>query len=123
MEPRSHPMQHRDGGVWDCSSRRWSGEHYKIAGIAQRNAGEIGPVRLLRRSAAAHRVDRLGLNNTLGKIRLMRKCGVISCANPFPSMKCIWNRGCKPSNESLSYRELADRLVTYVRDLGYTIWN
>jgi len=25
-----------------------------------------------------------------------------------------------PSHESLSYRELADRLVTYVRDLGYT---
>ena len=29
-----------------------------------------------------------------------------------------WMR--KPSHESLSYRELADRLVTYVRDLGYT---
>ena len=29
-----------------------------------------------------------------------------------------WMR--KPSHESLSYRELAERLVTYVSDLGYT---
>jgi len=43
---------------------------------------------------------------------------------PFPSMKCTWAHGSAPSTPPgrrwLTYRELADELVPYAKEMGYS---
>ena len=122
----SHPMQHRDGGVWELFIPALGpGTHYKycvraFTGEVQEKSDPYGFF-----AEAPPRTASIvwALDNHIwadqawmdarGQRNLLREPVSI-----YEVHLESWMR--KPSNESLSYRELADRLVSYVHDLGYT---
>ena len=122
----SHPMQHRDGGVWELFIPTLGpGEHYKYCVVSR--SGEMqeksDPYAFFAEAPPRTASIVWGLNNhTWGDQDWMEARGKRNLLREPVSIYEVhlesWMR--KPSNESLSYRELADRLVTYVRDLGYT---
>ncbi len=122
----THPMQHRDSGVWELFIPALGpGTHYKYCvrsrdGAIQEKADPYAffceaPPR------TASIVWELG-NHTWGDQAWMSARAQRNLQREPVSVYEVhlesWMR--HPSHESLSYRELADRLVTYVRDLGYT---
>ena len=122
----SHPMQHRDGGVWELFIPTLGpGEHYKYCVVSR--SGEMqeksDPYAFFAEAPPRTASIVWGLNNhTWGDQDWMEARGKRNLLREPVSIYEVhlesWMR--KPSHESLSYRELADRLVTYVRDLGYT---
>ena len=122
----SHPMQHRDSGVWELFIPALGpGTHYKYC-VRSRD-GEIqekaDPYAFF--SEAPPRTASIvwELNNhTWGDQEWMSARAQRNLLREPVSVYEVhlesWMR--HPSHESLSYRELADRLVPYVRDLGYT---
>jgi 1,4-alpha-glucan branching enzyme len=122
----SHPMQHRDGGVWELFIPKLGpGEHYKYCVVSR--SGEMqeksDPYAFFAEAPPRTASIVWGLNNhTWGDQEWMEARGKRNLLREPVSIYEVhlesWMR--KPSHESLSYRELADRLVTYVRDLGYT---
>jgi 1,4-alpha-glucan branching enzyme len=122
----SHPMQHRDSGVWELFIPALGpGAHYKycvrsLAGEVQEKSDPYGFF-----AEAPPRTASIvwGLNNyTWADQAWMEARSHRNLLREPVSIYEVnlesWVR--KPSHESLSYRELADRLVGYVRDLGYT---
>ncbi len=123
---RSHPMQHRDSGVWELFiPALGTGEHYKYC-VRSRDGSEqekADPYAFFAEAPPRTASIVWGLNNhTWGDQAWMEARGHRNLQREAVSVYEVhlesWIR--KPSHESLSYRELADRLVTYVHDLGYT---
>ena len=122
----NHPMQRRDGGVWELFiPMLGAGTHYKYSVRAL--SGEVqeksDPYAFFAEAPPRTASIVWGLNNhTWADQAWMEERGRRSLQHEAVSIYEVhlesWMR--KPSHESLSYRELAERLVTYVRDLGYT---
>ena len=122
----NHPMQRRDAGVWELFIPvLGAGTHYKysvraLSGEVQEKSDPYGFF-----AEAPPRTASIvwGLNNhTWADQTWMEERGHHNLQHEPVSIYEVnlesWMR--KPSHESLSYRELAERLVGYVRDLGYT---
>ena len=122
----NHPMQRRDGGVWELFIPvLGAGTHYKysvraLSGEVQEKSDPYGFF-----AEAPPRTASIvwGLNNhTWADQAWMEERGHRNLQHEPVSIYEVhlesWMR--KPSHESLSYRELAERLVAYVSDLGYT---
>jgi len=122
----AHAMQHRDGGVWELFIPALGpGAHYKycvrsLAGEIQEKAdpyaffSETPP-----RTASI--VWELNHHTWGDQVWMDARAHRNLLREPVSIYEVhleSWMR--KPNNESLSYRELADRLVDYARDLGYT---
>ena len=122
----SHPMQHRDGGVWELFIPELGpGAHYKYC--VRSFTGEVqeksDPYGFFAETPPRTASIVWGLNNyTWADQAWMEARAQHNLLREPVSVYEVhlesWMR--KPNNESLSYRELADRLVSYVRDLGYT---
>ena len=122
----NHPMQRRDGGVWELFIPvLGAGTHYKYSVRAL--SGEVqeksDPYAFFAEAPPRTASIVWGLNNhTWADQGWMEERGHRNLQHEPVSIYEVhlesWMR--KPSHESLSYRELAERLVTYVRDLGYT---
>jgi 1,4-alpha-glucan branching enzyme len=122
----NHPMQRRDGGVWELFIPvLGAGTHYKYSVRAL--SGEVqeksDPYAFFAEAPPRTASIVWGLNNhTWADQGWMEERGHRNLQHEAVSIYEVhlesWMR--KPSHESLSYRELAERLVTYVRDLGYT---
>ncbi len=122
----NHPMQHRDGGVWELFiPALGAGTHYKYSVRAQ--SGEVqekaDPYAFFAEAPPRTASIVWGLNNhTWADQGWMEARGHRNLQHEPVSMYEVnlesWMR--KPSNESLNYRELADQLVNYAADLGYT---
>jgi 1,4-alpha-glucan branching enzyme len=122
----SHPMQHRDGGVWELFIPALGpGEHYKYCVVSR--SGEIqeksDPYAFFAEAPPRTASIVWGLNNhTWNDQAWMESRAQRNLLREPVSIYEVhlesWRR--KPSHESLTYRELADELVAYVRDLGYT---
>ena len=122
----AHPMQHRDSGVWELFIPALGpGTHYKYC--VRSREGEIqekaDPYAFF--SEAPPRTASIvwELNNHAWADQdwMAARAHRNLLREPVSVYEVhleSWMR--HPSHESLSYRELADRLVTYVRDLGYT---
>ena len=122
----THPMQHRDSGVWELFIPALGpGTHYKYC-VRSRDGDvqeKADPYAFF--SEAPPRTASIvwGLNNyTWSDQAWMEARAQRNLLREPVSIYEVhlesWMR--HPSHESLTYRELADRLVTYVRDLGYT---
>jgi len=122
----AHPMQHRHSGVWELFIPALGpGTHYKYCvrsrfGDVQEKADPYAFF-----SEATPRTASIvwELNNhTWSDQEWMSARAHSNLLREPVSVYEVhlesWMR--HPSHESLSYRELADRLVTYARDLGYT---
>jgi 1,4-alpha-glucan branching enzyme len=122
----NHPMQRRDGGVWELFIPvLGAGTHYKYSVRAL--SGEVqeksDPYAFFAEAPPRTASIVWGLSNhTWADQEWMAERGRRNLQHEAVTIYEVhlesWMR--KPSHESLSYRELADRLVTYVRDLGYT---
>jgi 1,4-alpha-glucan branching enzyme len=122
----NHPMQRRDGGVWELFIPvLGAGTHYKYSVRAL--SGEVqeksDPYAFFAEAPPRTASIVWGLNNhTWTDQGWMEERGHRNLQHEAVSIYEVhlesWMR--KPSHESLSYRELAERLVPYVRDLGYT---
>ena len=122
----SHPMQRRDGGVWELFIPvLGAGTHYKYSVRAL--SGEVqeksDPYAFFAEAPPRTASIVWGLNNhTWTDQAWMEERGHRNLQHEPVSIYEVhlesWMR--KPSHESLSYRELAERLVAYVSDLGYT---
>ena len=122
----NHPMQRRDAGVWELFIPVLGpGTHYKYSVRAR--SGEVqeksDPYAFFAEAPPATASIVWGLNNhTWADQDWMEERSRRNLQHEAVSIYEVhlesWMR--KPSHESLSYRELAERLVTYVRDLGYT---
>lgn len=122
----NHPMQRRDGGVWELFIPvLGAGTHYKYSVRAL--SGEVqeksDPYAFFAEAPPRTASIVWGLNNhTWTDQGWMEERGRRNLQHEAVSIYEVhlesWMR--KPSHESLSYRELAERLVTYVSDLGYT---
>jgi len=122
----NHPMQRRDGGVWELFIPvLGAGTHYKYSVRAL--SGELqeksDPYAFFAEAPPRTASIVWGLNNhTWADQGWMEERGRRNLQHEAVSIYEVhlesWMR--KPSHESLSYRELAERLVPYVRDLGYT---
>jgi len=122
----NHPMQRRDGGVWELFIPvLGAGTHYKYSVRAL--SGEVqeksDPYAFFAEAPPRTASIVWGLNNhTWADQAWMEERGHRNLQHEAVSIYEVhlesWMR--TPSHESLSYRELAEKLVTYVRDLGYT---
>ena len=122
----NHPMQRRDGGVWELFIPMLGvGTHYKYSVRAL--SGEVqeksDPYAFFAEAPPRTASIVWGLNNhTWADQGWMEERGHRNLQHEAVSIYEVhlesWMR--KPSHESLTYRELAERLVPYVRDLGYT---
>ena len=122
----NHPMQRRDGGVWELFIPvLGAGTHYKYSVRAL--SGEVqeksDPYAFFAEAPPRTASIVWGLNNhTWSDQAWMEERGHRNLQHEAVSIYEVhlesWMR--TPSHESLSYRELAEKLVTYVRDLGYT---
>jgi 1,4-alpha-glucan branching enzyme len=122
----NHPMQRRDAGVWELFIPvLGAGTHYKYSVRAL--SGEVqeksDPYAFFAEAPPRTASIVWGLNNhTWADQTWMQERGNRNLQHEAVSIYEVnlesWMR--KPSHESLSYRELAERLVGYVRDLGYT---
>ncbi len=122
----NHPMQRRDGGVWELFIPvLGAGTHYKYSVRAL--SGEVqeksDPYAFFAEAPPRTASIVWGLNNhTWSDQAWMEERGQHNLQHEPVSIYEVhlesWMR--KPSHESLSYRELAERLVSYVSDLGYT---
>jgi len=122
----NHPMQRRDGGVWELFIPvLGAGTHYKYSVRAL--SGEVqeksDPYAFFAEAPPRTASIVWGLNNhTWADQAWMDARGHRNLQHEAVSIYEVhlesWMR--KPSHESLSYRELAEQLVTYVSDLGYT---
>ncbi len=122
----NHPMQRRDGGVWELFIPvLGAGTHYKYSVRAL--SGEVqeksDPYAFFAEAPPRTASIVWGLNNhTWADQAWMKERGHRNLQHEAVSIYEVhlesWMR--KPSHESLSYCELAERLVAYVRDLGYT---
>ena len=122
----NHPMQRRDGGVWELFIPvLGAGTHYKYSVRAL--SGEVqeksDPYAFFAEAPPRTASIVWGLNNhTWADQAWMEERGHRNLQHEPVSIYEVhlesWMR--KPSHESLSYRELAERLVAYVSDLGYT---
>jgi len=122
----NHPMQRRDGGVWELFIPvLGAGTHYKYSVRAP--SGEVqeksDPYAFFAEAPPRTASIVWGLNNhTWADQAWMEERGHRNLQHEPVSIYEVhlesWMR--KPSHESLSYRELAERLVSYVSDLGYT---
>ncbi len=122
----NHPMQRRDGGVWELFIPvLGAGTHYKYSVRAL--SGEVqeksDPYAFFAEAPPRTASIVWGLNNhTWADQAWMEERGQRNLQHEPVSIYEVhlesWMR--KPSHESLSYRELAERLVSYVSDLGYT---
>jgi 1,4-alpha-glucan branching enzyme len=122
----SHPLQRRDGGVWELFvPGLGQGEHYKFFVIARDGSGQEKADPYAFFSEATPRTASIawGLGNyswsdgAWMQARAQRDL-LHEPVSIYEVHLESWRR--KPSHESLSYRELADELVHYVSDLGYT---
>ena len=122
----AHPMQHRDGGVWELFvAGLVQGEHYKYCVTAKdgsqqekadpyaffaettpRTASIVWPL-------SQHAWEDAAWMEARGRRNVLREP-----VSVYEVHLESWMR--KPTHESLTYRELAEQLVPYVRDLGYT---
>jgi len=122
----NHPMQRRDAGVWELFIPvLGAGTHYKYSVRAL--SGEVqeksDPYAFFAEAPPRTASIVWGLNNhSWADQAWMQERGNRDLQHEPVSIYEVnlesWMR--KPSHESLSYRELAERLVAYVRDLGYT---
>jgi len=122
----NHPMQRRDGGVWELFIPvLGAGTHYKYSVRAL--SGEVqeksDPYAFFAEAPPRTASIVWGLSNhTWADQAWMEERGHRNLQHEAVSIYEVhlesWMR--KPSHESLSYRELAERLVAYVSDLGYT---
>jgi 1,4-alpha-glucan branching enzyme len=122
----SHPMQHRDGGVWELFIPGLApGEHYKYCvtakdGLQQEKAdpyaffAETTP----RTASIVWPLFNHVWNDAAWMESRAHRNVLREPVSVYEVHLESWMR--KPTNESLTYRELADQLVPYVRDLGYT---
>ena len=126
---RRHPMRKRiDSGLWEIFAPGiGEGAVYKFEIVGRRRraaAAEGRSVRLRRRAAA---VDRLGRRAhrqfSLDRRGLYRRARAppIRDAGRWRSTRCIWAHGAATENGAfLTYDQIADRLIPYVADLGFT---
>ena len=122
----AHPMQRRDGGVWELFVPGLEqGEHYKYFVVSRTGAEQEKADPYAFFSEATPRTASIawGLGNyTWSDAGWMEARAHRNLLREPVSIYEVhlesWMR--KPSHESLSYRELAEQLVTYARDLGYT---
>jgi 1,4-alpha-glucan branching enzyme len=122
----NHSMQRRDAGVWELFIPvLGAGTHYKYSVRAL--SGEVqeksDPYAFFAEAPPRTASIVWGLNNHAWADQAwMEERGRRNLQHEPVSIYEVhlesWMRN--PSHESLSYRELAERLVTYVRDLGYT---
>jgi len=122
----NHPMQRRDAGVWELFIPvLGAGTHYKYSVRAL--SGEVqeksDPYAFFAEAPPRTASIVWGLNNhSWADQAWMQERGNRDLQHEPVSIYEVnlesWMR--KPSHESLSYRELAERLVAYVGDLGYT---
>ena len=122
----AHPMQRRDGGVWELFvPGLGQGEHYKFFVASRDGSGQEKADPYAFFSEATPRTASIawGLTNyTWSDSDWMQARAQRNLLHEPVSIYEVhlesWKR--KPSHESLSYRELADQLVHYACDLGYT---
>ena len=122
----AHPMQRRDGGVWELFvPGLGQGEHYKYFVAARDGSAQEKADPYAFFSEATPRTASIawGLGNyewsdgVWMQARAQRNL-LHEPVSIYEVHLESWRR--RPSHESLSYRELADELIPYVRDLGYT---
>jgi 1,4-alpha-glucan branching enzyme len=122
----AHPMQRRDGGVWELFvPGLGQGEHYKYFVVSRDGTGQekADPYAFFAEATPRTASIAWGLGNyawTDGAwmaVRAQRNF-LHEPVSIYEVHLESWMR--KPSHESLSYGELAERLIPYVRDLGYT---
>ena len=112
------PMHRREDGLWECSvSNGWEGQKYKYA------VEGCNGVTVLKADPYARRGEPLGTASLLlcdraypwqdaGYMRTRR--------NPHQKPMNIYEMHLGSWKKGLSYRELAEELVSYAKDMGYT---
>ena len=126
--PRAPDARARAVGLLgNLRARARAGRHLQVRGARRRRPAraEGRSVRPLFRDAAAHRVDRLEQRRTTrGRTRsgwTARAARTAGCASRCRSTRCISAAGsARPTDGLHTYREMAERLVPYVKDMGFT---
>jgi 1,4-alpha-glucan branching enzyme len=121
--PRRHPMRVRGSGYWELFiPHARAGDHYKFDVIGPR--GQHLPLKADPLAFAAE-VRPKTASIVLDETRIPHPRPAPSAVNALSSPMSIyevhlgsWRR--KGNNEWLSYRELAEQLPAYARDLGFT---
>ena len=122
--PRRHPMRVRGVGYWELFvPRATPGDHYKfdIVGRAGQHLPlKADPFAFASRNASKHGLDRVRRDRDC-RIRAPAPERVNALNSPMSIYEVhlgSWRR--KGNNEWLTYRDLADQLPRYARDLGFT---
>jgi 1,4-alpha-glucan branching enzyme len=126
-DERRHPMRVRNGGVWELFLPHVAdGAHYKyavrsrVAGYRQQKAdpyafgSEVPP----KSASVVRNIDNYGWGD---EAWMSERASGDLLSQPLSIYEVhleSWLRG--PRNESLTYRDLAVSLVSYVKDMGYT---
>ena len=126
-DTRQNPMRARTGGVWEIFiPEATAGMPYKYAvqsrfrGYSQQKADPFG-FWMETPPKSATRIADLSKHNWRDRAWMERRAETNLLDSPVAVYEVhlgSWKRG--PNNEPLSYRELGDQLVPYVKDLGYT---
>jgi 1,4-alpha-glucan branching enzyme len=122
----AHPMQHRDGGVWELFIPGLArGTHYKYC-VTAKDGGQqekADPYAFF--SETTPRTASIAwplFDHVWNDLAWMASRAHHNVLREPVSVYEVhlesWMR--KPTGESLTYRELANQLVPYARDLGYT---
>jgi len=124
---RRHPMRRRSGGVWDLFLPGLSeGTAYKyhvrsrVAGYQQLKADPYGFLCETppKSASVVWDIDRYRWNDALWMERRATTNWLKSPVSAYEVHLESWMRG--PQGKSLTYREMAVKLVEYVRQMGYT---
>jgi 1,4-alpha-glucan branching enzyme len=124
-DPRAHPMRKRTGGVWEIfMPRLGEGAAYKYAVRAPHFqqmksdpygfASEVPP----RTASIIYRLEQYQWRDSEWMARRAKIDWLTSPVSIYEVHLESWMRG--PGGETLTYRELARKLVPYVKKLGYT---
>src|SRR5271157_2351823 len=124
---RRHPMRRRSGGVWEIFiPGLGEGTAYKyhvrsrVAGYQQLKADPYGFLceTPAKSASVVWDIDRYRWNDALWMEQRARVDWLKSPVSVYEVHLESWMRG--PQGKSLTYREMAVKLVEYVRQMGYT---